>query len=135
MALVLGLFTLLMSNYFFNPALRTNLNTFDDNIAFYIDTLAATEDGRVRIPTESGLVVSVAVSYQEEGEYSGLGYEIPRDGWYVIVTYRLGGKLARSASMINTYTPDAGMSRNVISPRGVCIIKTRASQYAGVEEC
>ncbi len=134
-AIVVTLFYLILSFYIFNPLMQADVNTIDNVISFYIDSLGSVEEGRIRIPIEGGIVSSVSVSYEKEGKYKDYGYEIDKDGWYVVVSYRFGKKYIKSASLIDTYPDDAGMATTITSPKEVCVVKTRFSEYPEVMEC
>lgn len=118
--------------YIVNPFLQGNFITLDDSIALYVDTLAVVEKGSVAIPIESGSVSRVEVAYKKKDKEE----EIPEDGWYVIVTYRMQtGVPIMDASRINTYPFGADMESYVINPDTVCIKKERESEYPRVSRC
>jgi hypothetical protein len=134
-ALIVLVMTWIVAVYSVNPFLQANLNTLDDTIALYIDTLSSVEEGGVEVPLRKGTIGSVEVSFENKGKVEKGDYEIPADGWYVIVSYRVGDRTVKSPSRIKSYPSSGGYEIAVFSPESVCITKSGASEYARVVRC
>ncbi len=119
--------------YYLNPLLRANMDTLDDTIALYVDTLHVIDEGKVVIALPKNIVGSVRIDYETEGRKDG--YEIDSDGWYVIVTYQFGGGTIRGASPINTYGEGAPMTSTLFAPESICISKKSDSERVEVIGC
>jgi hypothetical protein len=134
LAVIVILFYIFWIYHYYSPLLQADVNTLDNRIAFYIDSLSTVEEGSVAIPIDARNVAEVAISYETEGEYDG--YDIPEDGWYAVVTYSAFGRpSSKSSSMINAYLPTTSMYETFTAPRGICITKVGPSEYPEVEEC
>jgi hypothetical protein len=132
-ALIMIFFTWVMAIRTMNPLIQANLNTLDDKIAFYVDTLSSADEGRVEIPLERDTISNVQVKFETKGDKDG--YEISSDGWYVIVAYRIGRNVVKSAGRIATYQGTEGFEYSVYSPESVCITKSQSEDYARLARC
>ena len=131
-ALMVVLIYLIASIYMVNPFLRKNFITLDDAVALYVDTLASTDKGSVRIPVEKGSVKSIEVAYRTKNNDEG----ILEDGWYVIAVYNLADeRTEKSVSRISSYPSGAGLERSMFSPGAVCVDKEEDAKYARVRKC
>jgi hypothetical protein len=122
-----------MTINYLNPLLRANMDTLDDTVALYVDTLHMVDEGRVEIDLPAKEIGSVRISYETKGKKDG--YEINSDGWHAVVSYRFGEHTTKTASRINTYPEGADIGRSVFSPEKICIVKSPSSEYARLEKC
>jgi hypothetical protein len=128
-ALIVVIIYLVACMYVVNPFLRKQFIVLDDYVALYIDTMASVEKGSVEIPIEEGTVNRFEIAYRNKDKEE----EIPEDGWYVIVTYKLPER--KSASRINTYPEGANLDTRIFSPSVLCVVKEQGSEYPRVKKC
>ncbi len=133
-------FSMILAAYFWyicitylNPLLRSDMDTLDDTIALYVDTLHVINEGEVEITLPRNIVGSVRISYETEGKKDG--YEIKSEGWYAVVAYEFMGAVTRGASRINTYGEGAGITSSLFSPEKICISKSKGSKTVAVMKC
>lgn len=116
-----------------SPLVQANLNTLDEKVAFFIDTLSSVDEGIIEIPIEPGTISSVKVSYETKNKDKE--YRIRKDGWYVTVNYNIGRLTEKSFSAITTYTGTESFEFTVFSPKTVCIKKSSSEDYARLVRC
>lgn len=132
-AMIIFVFYLTYTMFVLNPFMSKNFLTADDSIALYIDTLSSVDSGNVMMSFQKGLIKSLCVTFETEGKKDG--YEIGRDGWYVLVSYKLADRTIKDASIIESYPEDFEGEMMIPSPDEVCIKKNKNSRYARVGAC
>ena len=132
-AIIIGVFFLIQTTQIINPFMDSGPLTLSDTIALYIDTFSSVESGTARIILTPGSVESIEVKFEEKGKNED--YRINRDGWHVVVSYKVSGKVQKSASRINSLPYSLGAHKTIFAPTSVCVIKAAEKTYPEVEKC
>jgi hypothetical protein len=132
-ALILICFFYVQGVYVVKPALQQGLYATEKSISTHIDTLSSVGEGRVKLDAPLEVIRGVSVSYGTKGRNEG--YTASEDGWYVIVSYKIGSSNVKGASLIRSYPGQANFQKTLSSPTGICVVKRLESAYAEVEKC
>ncbi len=118
------------------PMADKEILVLDDRISLYVDTMSSMESGRAMINVDGTLVDEVSVRYETEGKKSN--YEIPSNGWYVVVAFKAmpySNRRIVTASRIDVYSYNEGVPVTLASPSKVCVVKESDEKYAEVRAC
>ncbi|MFH0956923.1 MAG: hypothetical protein V1813_03600 [Candidatus Aenigmatarchaeota archaeon] len=132
-ALILISFFWIQGVYVIAPILQGGIYATEKGISVQIDALSSVDEGRVKLNIPVNMIKSVSVSYETKGDKES--YKISEDGWYVIVSYKLGTGSVKGVSLIRSYPKGAAMEKTILSPSDLCVVKRADSPYAEVARC
>jgi hypothetical protein len=132
-ALILISFFWIQGMYVIAPILQGGIYATEKSISVQVDALSAADEGMVRLSIPENMIKSVSIAYETKGGKEG--YTIPEDGWYAIVSYKLGTGNMKGASLIRSYPRTSPMGKTMDSPKGLCVIKEKGRTYAEVQAC
>jgi hypothetical protein len=132
-ALILISFFWIQGMYVIAPILEGGIYATEKSISVQVDALSAADEGMVRLSIPQNMIKSVSISYETKGKHEG--YTIDEDGWYVLVSYKVGSGSAKGASLIRSYPQTAPMGDSITSPSGLCVVKESGWPFAEVQRC